>query len=241
MSETDWDRSAEAWIAAQGEMGDFTRQYVLDPVMLPRIRAGSFRNALDVGCGEGRFCRALAAEGIKATGLDPTGRLLDEARCRDPQGDYQAGVAEAMPFEDGAFDLVVSYLSLIDIPDFRAAIAEMARVLTPGGTLMVAHITGMRSALMDQGWVRDEDGTRLHYPVDRYLEERSTQVDLTGSGDVQVLNWHRPLSAYMTAFLAQGLQLTHFDHPPAVGGPAKNVESYTRVPWIVLMEWRKPA
>ena len=67
-----WDDSAEAWIADMGEEGDFSRRHVLDAPMLARIRGRGFRNALDVGCGEGRFCRMLAAEGIAATGIDRT-------------------------------------------------------------------------------------------------------------------------------------------------------------------------
>jgi hypothetical protein len=57
--ENGWQSSAHAWIADMGERGDFGRRYVLDPVMLPRAVAGSPKNALDVGCGEGRFCRML--------------------------------------------------------------------------------------------------------------------------------------------------------------------------------------
>jgi SAM-dependent methyltransferase len=54
-----WQASADAWIADMGEFGDFGRRYVLDPVMLPRALLRSPKKALDVGCGEGRFCRML--------------------------------------------------------------------------------------------------------------------------------------------------------------------------------------
>jgi 2-polyprenyl-3-methyl-5-hydroxy-6-metoxy-1,4-benzoquinol methylase len=87
-----WNESAEAWIADQGERGDFSREFVLDAVMLQRIERGNFKNALDVGCGEGRFCRMLRERGIAAIGIDPTAALLQTARERDPEGDYRAGV-----------------------------------------------------------------------------------------------------------------------------------------------------
>src|SRR6478672_2078332 len=112
-----WQTSADAWIADMGEFGDFGRRYVLDPVMLPRALARSPRKALDVGCGEGRFCRMLKQHAVDVTGMDPTTALLTVARTRDPQGTYLEGVAERLPFSDASFDLVVSYLSLIDIPD----------------------------------------------------------------------------------------------------------------------------
>ena len=135
-----WRASAKAWIADQGEYGDFGRRYVLDPVMLPRALARSPRKALDVGCGEGRFCRMLKQHGVDGTGLDPTRALLAAARSRDPAGAYLEAVAERLPFGDASFDLVVSYLSLIDIPDIHAAIPEMARVLKPG---IAAWISGI--------------------------------------------------------------------------------------------------
>jgi SAM-dependent methyltransferase len=56
-----WQASAAPWIADPGESGDFGRRYVLDLVMVFRALARSPRTALDVGCGEGRFCRALEA------------------------------------------------------------------------------------------------------------------------------------------------------------------------------------
>ena len=124
-----WDRSAGAWIAAIGEQGDWGRKHVLDPIMLQRASARRFKRALDVGCGEGRFCRMLQARGIPAVGIDPTEALLAEARKRGPKGEYHCARAESLPFPGASFDLVVSYLTLIDIADFRTALKEMVRVL----------------------------------------------------------------------------------------------------------------
>jgi len=92
---------------------------------------------------------------VTAVGIDPTVQLLDVARQRDPAGDYRMGVAERLEFESGSFDLVVSYVTLVDIVDFRTAIREMARVLQPGGSLLVANLTGFTSACAAQGWVRE--------------------------------------------------------------------------------------
>src|SRR5215472_15585542 len=123
------ESSAQAWIESMGEggeRGDWGRQHVLDPVMMARVGQGRFASALDVGCGEGRFCRLLKAAGVRPTGIDPTRQLLKLAHTRDPAGDYRFGRAEQLEFADASFDLVVSYITLVDIPDFRAAIGEMA-------------------------------------------------------------------------------------------------------------------
>ena len=93
-----WQDSAAAWIADQGERGDFGRRYVLDPVMLPRTLACAPTRALDVGCGEGRFCRLLRGQGVDAVGLDPTPALLATARRARRPRPYVEGVAEHLPF-----------------------------------------------------------------------------------------------------------------------------------------------
>jgi SAM-dependent methyltransferase len=211
---------------------------VLDPVMLGRVAEGRFERALDVGCGEGRFCRMLRAAGVTATGIDPTGPLIEKARQRDPSGDYRLGEAGKLGFEAASFDLVVSYLTLIDIDDFRAAIDEMARVLKPGGSLLIANLTGFTSACADRGWVTDAEGRHLHYPVDRYLDEFVYWAEWEG---IRIENWHRPLAAYMAAFLESGLHLTFFAEPGPVSGEATHQERFRRVPWFVVMEWRRPS
>jgi SAM-dependent methyltransferase len=232
-----WDDSASAWIAAQGPRGDWSREHVLDAAMLRRIRGRGFATALDIGCGEGRFCRMLRQQGIKAIGIDPTVSLLEEARRRDPDGDYVIGRAECLDFEDGRFDLVVSYLTLVDIPDFRSAIAEMARVLRPGGSLLIANMTSFVSACVADGWVRDESGRRLHYKVDRYLDEFPQWLEWDG---IRIENWHRPLSAYMGALLENGLVLRFFDEPEPTSGDPGRAATYRRAPWFLVMEWIKP-
>ena len=233
-----WAESADAWVASQGDEGDFGRRWVRDAPMLERVRRRPYARALDVGCGEGRFCRMLKAEGVAAVGIDPTVGLIDHARRLDPEGDYRGEAAEALGFEDAAFDLVVSYLSLIDIPDVRAAIAEMARVLAPGGSLLIANLAGYNSAAdaNDLGWVTLPDGRRAH-AMDHYLEEKAGWIAWKG---IRIQNWHRPLSTYMTLLLEQGLTLVHFAEPPAHGGDPVRQAHYNRAPWFMMMEWTKP-
>lgn len=238
MSDNGWQASAGAWIADMGEHGDFGRRYVLDPVMLPLALARSPNTALDVGCGEGRFCRMLSARGVATTGIDPTAALVAQARSAHADGAYLEASAEALPFEDAAFDLVISYLSLIDIIDYRLGIAEMARVLKPGGALLIANLNGFNTAGAESGWIRGARGELLHYPLDHYLEERAFWTEWRG---IRIVNHHRPLAAYMQTLIGMGLTLTHFEEPaPIAGAPEPKAERYRRAPWFMVMEWMKP-
>ena len=232
-----WENSAAAWIADMGDSGDFGRQYVLDAPMQARIIGRGFRRALDIGCGEGRFCRKLGEMGVPATGIDPAKALIRAARERDPDGSYHIAGAEALPCPDASFDLVVSYLSLIDIADLPAAITEMTRVLAPGGTLLIANLNSFKSAITadDLGMIAKFPPTTAGSPT--YLDEHASWEEWRG---IRVRNWHRPLSRYMTLLLDAGLALRHFDEPAPTGGNLAKAARYRAVPWYLIMEWQKP-
>ena len=231
-----WASSAQAWIVEQGEEGDYGRRAVLDAPMLARIEGRGFARALDVGCGEGRFCRIMQRLGIKTTGIDPTEALLARARQLDSAGDYRPGRAEDI-IEEAQFDLVVSYLTLIDIPDIETAIAKMAAALRPGGTLLIANLTSFNTANMPDGWRRDSDGV-ARFSIDHYMEERAIWIAWRG---IRLQNWHRPLSTYMTLLLNQGLQLRLFTEPTPTSGDPAQIARHLRVPYFHIMEWQKPA
>ncbi len=161
-----WDQSAPAWLEVQRDGGDFGRRFVLDAPMLARIRGRGFRTALDVGCGEGRFCRLMQAEGLMTVGVDPTVAFIERARVCDPAGDYRIDRAETLDVAPGSFDVVVSYLSFVDIPDLATAAANMVEALRPGGTLLIANLTSFNTAGMTDGWITGSDG-QPHFRIDR--------------------------------------------------------------------------
>jgi SAM-dependent methyltransferase len=205
--------------------------------MLALVRAGGFKRALDVGCGEGRFCRLLAGEGIATIGIDPTATLIDRARELHPEGDYRVESAEMMDMPAGHFDLVLSYLSLIDIPGLDAAIANIVAALAPGGTLLIANCTSFNTSGMPEGWRRPLLG-EPYFAIDHYLDEREIPAVWNG---ISITNHHRPLKRYMQALLGAGLMLRHFDEPEPVGGPPDKDARYRRAPYFHIMQWQKPA
>ncbi len=231
-----WAESASAWISSMGERGDFGREFVLDRPMLELASREGRHLALDVGCGEGRFCRMLQARGLKTVGIDPTLAMIERARELDPAGEYLQGQAERLNFPDASFDLVVSYLTLIDISNIDLAIAEMARVLRPGGSLLIANLTSYSTAGVEDGRWSDGAEGEPRFHIDNYLMERAEWVHWSG---IHVRNWHRPLERYMSLLIDQGLVLRHFSEPRASGGSLAKCERYNRVPWFLIMAWDK--
>lgn len=95
---------------------------------------------LEIAVGTGRNLRHYPAS-ARVTGIDVSERMLNEARKRSAlassEVDLQVGDAQQLPFPDGSFDTVVATLALCAIPDDGAALAEAARVLAPGGRLVL--------------------------------------------------------------------------------------------------------
>lgn len=215
------------------------RALFLDPVMHELCDEVAGLDVLDVGSGEGRFCRQLSARGARTTGIEPCLPLLVAARERHPGGTYLDARAEDLPFPDQSFDLAVAYLTLIDIPDPDAAIREVHRTLRPGGSLVIANICSFATAT-HSGWALDQNGRRLHWALDDYMVSRPQRAFWSG---IDVVNHHRPLSAYMRALLAAGLVLEVFDEPmptPAAIAAHPPFADYGRKPFFMVMRWRRP-
>src|SRR4051794_4298860 len=97
---------------------------------------------LDVACGTGNAAIEAARLGAQVTGLDAARRLIGVAEARAAAAGVEAafvvGDAQDIPFADGAFDCVVSVFGVIFVPDPPRAIAEILRVLAPGGRALVS-------------------------------------------------------------------------------------------------------
>lgn len=197
------------------------------------------QRVLDVGCGEGRFCRILSNRGAAVVGMDPVVAFLTHARKKEPSHRVVLAGAEAIPFASGAFDLSVSYLTLIDIRNYREAIREMVRVLRPGGRLLAANLNPFVTT-RPQAWEKDDRGQYLYVPIDHYFEEKAHRPKWK---NIEVVNYHRPMTAYMDAFLETGLRLLRFVEPkptPAQIAEEPYLEASLRVPFFHVMLWEKP-
>jgi SAM-dependent methyltransferase len=124
-----------SWQRVAGDYGDTfaaaTRGFI-EP-LLDAAGVGAHMRVLDVCCGPGLVTGAAAARGAIAAGVDFSSAMLAIARATRPRVEFSQGDAEALPYPDGRFDAVVANFGVHHVPNPAAALAEMRRVLAPGG------------------------------------------------------------------------------------------------------------
>lgn len=237
-AKTSWDESAQAWI--EGVNTDYNRTHLLDPIMLNLAGNVQNKSCLDVGCGEGRFSRMLAARGATVAGIDPVPAHIASASLKHPEGNYLEAFAENLPFPDKSFDLVISYITFVDIHDIRAAIHEISRVLKDGGRFIVANLQSFITTKSD-AWAID--GASKHVEVEEYFTERGQRVDFdNGFGKISIINFHRPLETYMQTLMDAGLVMTAFQEPKPTDKAVHDkpcLHLQQLVPYFYTMAWKK--
>lgn len=104
---------------------------------MQRIGISGSHTVLDLGCGAGTFCRVAADAGASVTGLDAAPALVELARERVPEGRFDVGDMQSLPYGNSEFDRVTAFNSLQFVPDPSAVLAEMRRVSHPGGRIYI--------------------------------------------------------------------------------------------------------
>jgi ubiquinone/menaquinone biosynthesis C-methylase UbiE len=151
------------------------------------LAEGATGRTLDLGTGTGRNLPHLGPD-VRAVAVDPFVWNLRAARHRAPSVPLVRARAEALPFRTGAFDEVLSGLVLCSVDDPAAALAEVRRVLRPGGALrMLEHVRadGLQGRLQDlvqPAWTAISGGCRPNRDTERELGRSGFEVDATSRG-----------------------------------------------------------
>jgi SAM-dependent methyltransferase len=125
--------------------------------------------AVDAACGTGRYSALLTARGHQVIGVDKSPDMLSHARKRLPATDFRIGDVTALPVADASVDLVTCGLALTHVPSPAPVLAEFARVLRPGGHVVIADMHPERVLRGAVPPLRDAEGRPVRVPAYRHL------------------------------------------------------------------------
>jgi SAM-dependent methyltransferase len=173
--------------------------------------------ALDAACGTGRFAEFLARRGHQVIGVDSSPDMLAHARRRVPDGEFHLGELDRLPLPDDSVDVIVCALALVHLPRLQPALAEFARVLRPGGDLVISD---------------------LHHE----LVTRGSVVKARGPAGERRLaaTYRHQLGDYLRPALSLGLQVKRCEEPTATGTgaplpvPAAEIGDWQYWPWSLM-------
>ena len=196
----DYDVLAEPYTAETE--ANLVNGYYERPAILDLAGDVAGRRILDAGCGSGPLFAALRDRAAIVTGIDSSAKMLELARQRlGASADlHLADLGSPLPFPDGAFDDVIASLVRHYLEDWGAPLAELRRVLTPGGRLIVS---------VDHPIV-----FKLVNPGADYFATRKWSFEWTfGGHTVPMTFWHRPLHAMTDAFTTAGFRISVISEP----------------------------
>ncbi|MEV6238343.1 class I SAM-dependent methyltransferase [Lentzea sp. NPDC051838] len=199
--ENDYDGFAEAY-TAENETSLLNAYYVR-PAIVDLAGDVAGRRILDAGCGAGPVSAALRDRGAVVSGFDRSAKMVELARQRlgDDVDLRVADITGPLPYPDGAFDDTVAALVLHYLEDWTAPLAELRRVLKPGGRLIVV----VNHPILLKMVHRETD----YFATTKWSEE----YDFNGQKAV-LTYWHRPLHAMTDAFTAAGFRTAVISEPP---------------------------
>ncbi len=240
-----WNENADSWTEQVRDGWDVYREYFNNPAFLKFIGNLGGRTVLDAGCGEGYNTRILARSGAQMVGVDISQRLVELARQeeqKEPLGiGYEvASFSKLSLFDDATFNTVISFVALMDGPDYEGALREIFRVLRKKGKLFfsITHPCFITKGL---GWIQDEDGNPIKITVSDYFEQQSW-LDYwrfsksLAPKDIKhfvVPRFPRTLSDYLNGLIKAGFVLKRIKEP------RPSQEMCEKHPW--LQKWRDHA
>lgn len=178
--------------------------------MLPDFQG---KNVLDLGCGYGWHCIYAKEQGAEnVIGVDLSKKMIDKAKENSKHLliEYNQMSIEDIEFEEEQFDIVFSSLTFHYIEDLNVVFSKINRFLKKGGNFVFSIEHPVFTSRPEQDWFTDENGNRLHWPVDHYQEEGIRKTNFLGH---QVLKYHRTVASIINTVIDSGLCIQQLSEP----------------------------
>lgn len=214
--DTSWDRVAN-WYDSQVESAADYHVKLIFPNTLKLLLPKPGEKILDIGCGQGAFCRLMADCGANVTGIDASTKLITLANQRTPQKlkiNYLVGDATRLDkIPDHYFDAAVSILAIQNMDPMAAVVGSAARVLKPGGKLLLVLNHPCFRIPRQSGWGVDEKRKLRYRRIDRYLSPLQIPIKMHPGAAPEIHTWtfHHPLGDYFSAFNQSGFAVTQLE------------------------------
>ena len=240
MSDELWERYADWWIEGFTDGAD--PEYVEQILPLAAAELSGSRRVLDIGCGDGQITRmATGLSSVEAAvGIDPTWNQIRVAAERGAATGFVRAGADRLPFPDATFDAAVACLVFEHIDDVDAAIAEIARVLEPGGRFCF-FLNHPLLQTPGSGWIDDQvlDPPEQYWRIGPYLPEAVTIEEVEQGVHIRFV--HRPLSRYVNALAARGLLVTRMIEPAPPPGFLALAQEYAEAATVPRLLYLRTA
>ncbi|MEI7487474.1 MAG: class I SAM-dependent methyltransferase [Chryseobacterium sp.] len=178
--------------------------------MLPDF---SGKDVLDLGCGFGWHCRYAIEKGAKSViGIDLSEKMLEKAReINALEGiQYEIKALENVDYPDEKFDIIISSLTFHYIESFDTLAQNIYKWLKPKGHFVFSVEHPVFTAQGNQDWTYNENGEKLHWPVDNYFIEGKRNTTFLGE---EVVKYHRTSTTYLNSLLKQGFKIKEVVEP----------------------------
>ncbi|MBY7144986.1 class I SAM-dependent methyltransferase [Virgibacillus sp. NKC19-3] len=178
--------------------------------LMPRLRN---KRVLDLGCGFGWHCRYAREQQARAVvGVDISAKMLQKAREKtdDPSISYIQMPMEDVDFANDPFDVVISSLAFHYTKSFEAICQSVSNSLKPGGTFLFSVEHPIFTSRNEQDWYVDDQGSRLHWPVDNYQSEGKRDTTFLSE---RVIKYHRTISTYINDLIHTGFHIRAVKEP----------------------------
>lgn len=247
--DTSWGDVAEWYGSYLENNEDSYQRKVILPNLLRLLDLKKGTRLLDIACGQGFFSREFAKTGAAIVGADISAELIGSAKDLSPKEiEFHVAPAHKLAFaKDSTFDAETIVLAAQNIENIQQAFEEAARVLKPGGRLLIVMMHPAFRVPKRSSWGWDVGSGIQYRRVDGYLSASKSELLVhPGKKDSPItISYHRSLQDFSKALFKAGFAITKFEewisHRSSEKGPRQKAEDLSRkeIPLFLAIEAKK--